>query len=148
LGPTVHELLFRIPVMTMNALREMPRPTGWPLLPRPDQHGRLGFPSLEDSVQQMIKVILRTSPGELLMHPEFGAGLERMLHEPNTIETRRRIRDRVAESIARFEQRASLERIDVAEIPGAPAEVRVEIVYRVKRTGAAQQLGFTIALGA
>ena len=128
--------------------RDPQRPVGFPLLPRPDQHGELCFASLEDSVQQMIKIILRTSPGEQLMHPEFGAGLERMLHEPNTLETRLTIRDLVANAITRFEQRALLERVDVAEVDGAPADVRVEIVYRIRRTGAASQLGFTMSLGA
>jgi phage baseplate assembly protein W len=124
-----------------------PRPTGFPLFPRPDEHGRLTFPSLEESVQQMIKVILRTRPGELLMHPEFGAGLDRLLHEPNTLETRRRIRDLVVVGITRFESRATLERVDVDEVAGAPSEVRVDVAYRIKRTGSAAPLGFTISLG-
>lgn len=122
------------------------RPTGFPLLLKPDERGRLAFPSLEESVQQMIKIILRTTPGELLMHPEFGAGLEQMLHEPNTLETRRRLRDLVVQSIGRFEQRAQLERVDVLEVPGAPADVRVEIAYRVRRSGAAAHLGFSMSL--
>ena len=128
--------------------REPQRPVGFPLLPRPDEHGELCFASLEDSVQQLIKVILRTSPGEQLMHPEFGAGLDRMLHRPNTLETRLEIRDLVAKAITRFEQRVVLERVDVAEVEGAPADVRVEVVYRIRRTGAASQLGFTMSLGA
>jgi phage baseplate assembly protein W len=124
-----------------------PRPIGWPLLPRPDLGGALAFPSLEDSVRQQIKVILRTRPGELLMHPDFGAGLEELLHEPNTIEVRRRIRDRVATSIARWEPRAIVDRVDVLEVDGAPTEVRVDIAYRLARTGVAQQLGLSMGLG-
>jgi Bacteriophage baseplate protein W len=124
-----------------------PRPIGWPLLPLPDESGRLSFPSLEQSVRQSIEVILRTRPGEQLMRPEFGAGLDLFLHEPNTMETRRRIRDLVAASLGRWEPRISLERIDVDEVAERPSHVRVEIAYRLRRTGAIQQTGLTMELG-
>ena len=121
-------------------------PIGWPLLPVPDAEGRLNYPSLEESVRQSIQVILRTRPGEQLMRPTFGAGLERFLHEQNTITTRRRIRDLVAESLERWEPRATVTRIEVAESPEQPSRVRVEIAYQLRRTGAAQRLGLTLEL--
>lgn len=132
----------------MTALPARSRPTGWPLLPRPDQLGALNFPDAEESVRQMIKIILRTRPGEQLMHPEFGAGLDQLVHEPNTLETRRSIHDLVATSIARWEPRVVLDRVDVSEVPGDPTEVRVEIAYRLRRTGVARQLGLSVTLGA
>lgn len=125
-----------------------PRRTGWPLLPRPDELGTLSFPDLEESVRQMVKIILRTRPGELLMHPEFGAGLEQMVHRPNTLETRRAIHDLVATSIARWEPRLILDGVDVSEVTSDPSAVRVEIAYRLRRTGVAQQLGLSVTLGA
>ena len=72
---------------------------GWPLLPVPDDHGQLPFPNLETSVRESIRVILSTRPGEQLMRPDFGAGLDRLLHEPNTLATRRSIRDLVQDSL-------------------------------------------------
>ena len=124
-----------------------PRPIGWPLLPHPDDAGRLRYPTLEESVQQMIKLILRTRPGEQLMHPEFGAGLAEMVHEPNTLDTRRRIRDLVAASLSLWEPRILLDAVDVAEVPESPADVRVQIAYRIQRTGAVGQLGLTMTVG-
>jgi phage baseplate assembly protein W len=124
-----------------------PLPVGFPLLPLPDGNGELSFPTLEVSVRQAIEVILRTRPGEQLMHPEFGAGLENFLHEPNTLLTRRRIRDLVAESLARWEPRIDVERVEVEEAPDAPAHVRVVIGYRLRRNGLVQELGLTMELG-
>ncbi|WP_437316216.1 GPW/gp25 family protein [Sorangium sp. So ce385] len=124
-----------------------PRPIGWPLLPLPDAQGRLRYPTLEESVREMIEVILRTRPGEQLMRPDFGAGLDRFLHEPNTTDTRRRIRELVAASIARWESRALLDRVEVDEVPGRPSHVRVDIAYRLRRTGVPQKIGFTMELG-
>ncbi|MCE9670518.1 GPW/gp25 family protein [Myxococcus stipitatus] len=120
----------------------------FPLLPVPDEHGELHFPTLETSVRQSIEVILRTRPGEQLMRPEFGAGLEEYVGEPNVLATRRRIRDLVADSLARWEPRIDVERVDVLEVDGAPAHARVEIVYRLRRTGTVQGLGLTLDLGA
>jgi phage baseplate assembly protein W len=117
------------------------------LLPVPDANGQLAFPTPEESVRQMIQVILRTRPREQLMRPEFGAGLDSFLHEPNTLDTRRRIRDLVASSIARWETRLVLDRIDVDEVPDHPARIRVEIAYRIRRTGVAQRVGLTMEVG-
>lgn len=130
----------------MPAFNQSAGPVGWPLLPVPDAEGRLGYPTLEESVRQSIQVILRTRPGEQLMRPTFGAGLELLLHEPNTVTTRRRIRDLVSESLARWEPRAAVTRVEVAEVPDHPARVRVEIAYQLRRTGAAQRVGLTLEL--
>ncbi len=127
--------------------RIAPRPIGWPLLPVPDADGRMRYPTLDESVREMIEVILRTRPGEQLMRPEFGAGLDRFLNEPNTLDTRRRIRELVAASVVRWESRIQLDRVEVDEVPARPAHVRVEVAYRLRRTGVPQKVGFTMELG-
>jgi hypothetical protein len=121
-------------------------PVSWPLLGVPDEQGRLRYPSLAESVRQSIKVILQTSPGERLMRPEFGGGLERYLHEPNTLSTRRQIRDLISASLARWEPRLFLDRVDVWEVDERPDTVRVEIVYRLRLTNQAQHMGITLEL--
>lgn len=125
-----------------------PPPIGWPLLPVPDERGELRYPGLEESVRASIRIILSTRPGEQLMRPEFGAGLESFLHEPNTLTTRRQVRDLVEESLERWEQRLRVDRIEVWEVPEHPARIRVEIAYRLRRTGAARQLALTMDVGA
>lgn len=123
-----------------------PPPIGWPFLPVPDEHGRLNYPALEESVRQSIRIILSTRPGEQLMRALYGAGIDRFLHEPNTLTTRRQIHDLVRDSLVRWEPRINVNRVDVAEVVGQPARLRVEIEYQLKRTGALQQMGFTMAL--
>lgn len=121
---------------------------GWPLLSLPDANGRLSYPTLEQSVQQSIRVILSTRPGEQLMRPLFGAGLDQFIHEHNTLTTRRRIRDLIMESLQQWERRIIVDRVDVNEVPEQPTLVRVEIGYRLVRSGAFQQLGLTMELEA
>ena len=126
-------------------------PLSWPLLPLPDANGQLRYPSFEASVRQQIQVILRTRPGEQLMRPEFGGGLEDFLNEPNTIVTRRRIHDTIADALARWEPRIILDRVDVIEVADDPGDlgrtqIRVQLGYRLHRTGQPQQLGMTLEL--
>jgi phage baseplate assembly protein W len=127
--------------------RAVPRPLSWPLLASPDDHGHLAFPSLEDSVRQMIRVILLTRPGEQLMRPQFGAGIARFVDQPNTIETRRRLRDVVLESLERWESRIFVEEVAVEEVADQPTAVRVDIAFQLRRTGLRSQVGLTMTLG-
>ena len=126
-----------------DALRPL---IGWPLLPVPDEHGRLPYPDLETSVRESIRIILSTRPGEQLMRPDFGAGLDRLLHESNTLATRRSIRDLVQGSLTRWERRILLDRVEVWEVAGEPAHVRVDIAYRLARTGAPATMTLTMQL--
>jgi uncharacterized protein len=119
---------------------------GWPLFALPDEDGTLDYPALEDSVRQLIRVILSTRPGEQLMRPDFGGGLDAMLNEPNTLATRRRIRDLVQDALGRWERRILLDRVEAWEVDGEPSHVRVEIAYRLARTGAPAQMGLTLQL--
>ena len=121
---------------------------GWPLFAVPDDAGTLGWPALEVSVRDALRVILATRPGEQLMRPEFGGGLDALLHEPNTLETRRRVRDLVQESVERWEKRIALDRVEVWEVEGEPTQLRVEIGYRLVRTGAAASLALALQLEA
>ena len=119
---------------------------GWPLFALPDEDGLLDYPTLEDSVRQLIRVILSTRPGEQLMRPDFGGGLDTLLNEPNTLATRRRIRDLVQDALGRWERRILVDRVEAWEVDGEPSYVRVEIAYRLARTGAPAQMGLTLQL--
>ena len=123
-----------------------PPPIGFPLLAAPDANGQISYPSLEASVRQSIQVILQTRPGEQLMHPDFGAGLQTFLQESNTLVTRRRLHDRITDALTRWEPRLLIDRVEVETVPDQPTHLRVEVWYRLRRTGLAQHLGLTMQL--
>jgi phage baseplate assembly protein W len=126
----------------------MSTPIGFPFLGLPDEHGQLAWPALETSVRDGIRTVLSTRPGEQLMRPDFGGGLDRLLHEPNTLATRRRIRDLVQESLVRWERRILVDAVEVWEVPEAPSHLRVEIQYRLARTGAPARMNVNVQLEA
>ena len=131
----------------MMAKRSLPQLINWPLWLQPDATGQLNYPTLEESVRQAIRVILQTRPGEQLMRPLFGAGLDNYIHQQNTLLTRRRITDLIRDSLVRWELRIIVNRVEVSEVAGQPTQLRVEIGYQLKRTGALQRLGLMMNLG-
>jgi uncharacterized protein len=127
-----------------------PEPIGWPLLAVPDADGALHWPDLARSVRDSIQVLLATRPGEQLLRPGFGAGLENLLGEPNTVATRSRIQTLVEETLKRHESRIVLDGVSVAPTTsqGVADGVRVEIAYRLKRTGVPARVGLTLVMEA
>src|SRR5690554_1415332 len=99
------------PVLSSASGTRFAEPIGWPLMPVPDADGRLHYPDLATSVRQRIEAILRTSPGEQLMRSTFGVGLERLIHQPNTLALRSGLEERIAEHLAAFEPRILIDRI-------------------------------------
>lgn len=118
-------------------------PISWPFLPLP-QAGQLTYPDLERSVRNSIRIILSTRPGEQLMRPRFGAGLQTFLDEGNTVALRRQIQTAIVESLQNYENRITVDAVDVNPVTDAPSEVQVQIHYRVLRTNVAQQIGVTL----
>jgi phage baseplate assembly protein W len=103
-------------------------------------------------VRELIQVLLSTRPGEQLMRPGVGAGLENLLTEPNTVATRARIKDLVEDALKRWEQRIVVDGVAVDPVSdtvtGVADGVRVEIAYRHKRTGSAARVGLTLVMEA
>jgi uncharacterized protein len=121
-------------------------PLGWPYLPYP-QGGAISFPTLEQSVRDSIRVILMTRPGEQLMRPTFGAGLENFLDEGNTVALRAQIQTTILQSLQNYENRITVDAVNVDPVPGSPGVVQVQIYYRVLRTNTQQQIGVTMQVG-
>ncbi len=129
-----------------KANRRLPKPPlGWPLLAVP-RNGTLSYPSLNESIKQYIKILFLTRKGELLMRPQFGAGLAEFLHQPNVMETRYRIQRTILQELEVWEHRIEVNRVDVWE-EDRPDRVRIEIDYRIKRTGEETSTHITMKLG-
>lgn len=131
----------------MNRDPTLAQPITWPLLAMPDANGQLRWPTLPRSVADSLRILLSVRPGELLMHPTYGAGLQDFLHEPNTLAIRARIKQRIEAAVAQYETRAQLDRVDVREDAADPATVRIDVHYRLRRTGEPQRLSLSVGLG-
>src|SRR3954463_15746235 len=99
---------------------------GWafPLRPR---GGRLAYVAYEDDVEQAIEIILRTSPGERVMKPAFGAGLDRFLFAGNSPVTHRRVEATVTRALTDQEPRITVERVTARAGTDEPNLMEIEI---------------------
>jgi phage baseplate assembly protein W len=128
------------------ALSKYQDPIGWPFLPVPVA-GVMSYPTLQQSVQDAIRIILTTRPGEQLMTPYFGAGLQNFLEEGNTVAVRRQIQSTIQSGLQQYENRITVDAVEVTPVDGAPSEVHIQIYYRVVRTNTPGQTGVTMQVG-
>jgi phage baseplate assembly protein W len=101
----------------------------------------------EQNVRESICIILRTRPGERLMEPDFGCGLDRFLFEPNNLATLRLIQEEVKRALGRWEPRIQLDDILVQVDPAEPRAVDITIAYTLVAAQQRDRVGLKLALG-
>lgn len=124
--------------------------------------GRISTVAFEDDIVQAITIILGTNPGERVMRPDFGAGLNAFVFEPVNQTTMQRIKTRVEEALVDWEPRIDVEQVNVT--PGQVDRDRLttdsgtatgitvrnalllDIRYRVRATNAVRNLVYPFYL--
>ena len=103
--------------------------------------GRTALAGDDDHIRQMIELLLFTAPGERVNHPEFGAGLLRLIFAPNSPELA---------TALQFQAKASLQRwlgdvIDLKELEAISEDstLRVLVSYVVRQTNESKTLDIT-----
>ena len=87
-----------------------------------------------------------TRPGERLFLPDLGAGLDRLLFEPNTVTTRQSIRDRITRTLQKWEPRIVVESVDVeADLDDEKAAIAT-ITYQLVATQARERMNVSVTL--
>ena len=68
-----------------------------------EQDGPYGLnKTLNGSIKQNLKMLMLTIPGERVMDPNFGVGIQRFLFENDTMELRNRIGDRIRKQVDQY----------------------------------------------
>lgn len=105
-----------------------------------DDRGRTALTDDEDHIRDMIEQFLFTAAGERVNRPDFGAGLDHLLFEPNS--------EALASTLQRTAQ-AGLQRylgdlitVQVLVASTEEAVLRVDVRYIVRRTGEARTATF------
>jgi phage baseplate assembly protein W len=118
---------------------------GWPL-DAPDPSGSLSYADDAQSLREALWNILRTNPGERLMRPTFGAGLNQWVGQPNTQSTRQLIASSIATAIGIWESRVTLAGVDVSVDPQDAARVVIVLTYGARGSVAAPPAQLTLVL--
>jgi len=78
---------------------------GWAFPLRVDRTGSIALVSRERELEESIRIILETAPGERPMRPEFGCGIHDFVYAPADAETAGRLGYEVRAALARWEPR-------------------------------------------
>ncbi len=100
-----------------------------------------------ENISDSIKVILQTDRDERLRLSTFGAGIGRLLFEPNTVTTQRLLQERIMNALTAWEPRISVDAVEVDADPNDPRSAIATIQYTLIATQAGQQLNLSVGPG-
>jgi phage baseplate assembly protein W len=94
--------------------------------------GEIELVSSEKDIQQSIKIILGTRPGERVMRPTFGCRAHDMLFEPRDATTSSMIKKYVEEALSFWEPRIQVLAVNTSIADDPDGSILVEIEYQIK----------------
>lgn len=101
-----------------------------------DGRGRTASTDDDDHIRDMIEQFLFTEPGERVNRPDFGSGLLQIVFAPNSPELAATLQHTIQAGLQRW--LGDLITIQKLQVTSQDAELRVEVVYLVNRTGESQ----------
>lgn len=107
---------------------------GWAFPLHIDAQGGLAMTSAFNELEQAMRIVLSTAPGERLMRPNFGCRLHELVFAPNNSHTAARARRYVVEALGMWEPRVRVTGVDVQPDPQDATCLLIQIAYEVKAT--------------
>ncbi|MFZ2162581.1 MAG: GPW/gp25 family protein [Sideroxyarcus sp.] len=109
--------------------------TGWSYPVMPDTTAQdVACAEHEEDIRQAIRIILETSPGERVMRPDFGSGLQSMLFEPVNFTTLALVKQRVEQALVYWEPRIDVRDVKVTANGAERNRIDIDIGYQVRST--------------
>jgi phage baseplate assembly protein W len=107
---------------------------GWAFPPRLDGSGDVALVAARTDIEQSIRIILETAPGERVMRPDFGVGLRQMVFAPLSAATLSVVQFRVEQALVTWEARIDVQQVNVQTDPGFHGVLLIEVRYRIRET--------------
>lgn len=115
---------------------------GWSFPVRVDAQGGIALSSGEREIEEAIRLILGTSPGERPMRPEFGCRIHQHVFASADATTAGMIEYEVKLSLTRWEPRIDVLEVDVGYDEHNSTLVYIDIRYRIRSTNDPRNLVF------
>ncbi|MFF2752098.1 GPW/gp25 family protein [Kitasatospora sp. NPDC058048] len=112
---------------------------GWAFPARIDDH-RIALARGSDDIEQAIRLILLTNPGERPMRPTFGCGIHALVFAPLDADTAGSLDRDVRTALERWEPRITVEDVTAEVEPAAEGRLAVHLSYRVNATNSPRTL--------
>ena len=118
--------------MPQNAKTFLGNGLSFPL--RTDARGQIVLVTGSEDIDQSIRIIISTTPGERVMRPTFGCRAHELLFEPRTAGTISMLQDYVYEALRMWEPRIEVLNVTVSSEDGQTGILLAEIRYQIKST--------------
>src|ERR1700761_5622798 len=106
---------------------------GWAFPMRTAASGGFALVTGEREVEEAMRLVLSTAPGERPMRPEFGCAIHDLVFAPVNEQTAGRIQHEVHVSLDRWEPRIEVEDVEVST--GAdPSVLMIDVRYSIRGT--------------
>ncbi|MEQ8439308.1 MAG: GPW/gp25 family protein [Ilumatobacter fluminis] len=115
---------------------------GWSFPLRIDAAGGVAMVSDDHNIQQAMRLVLGTAPGERPMRPAFGCRIHEHVFASADATTAGLIAHEVRTSLKQWEPRIDVTDVDVGFDDDRPSIVYIDISYRIKSTNDARNLVF------
>ena len=99
-----------------------------------NQQGGIALARGAHDIEQAIRIILGTSPGERVMRPEFVCRIHELVFASMNAATRGLAAYYVEEALARWEPRINVQEVNASVDPGRDGALLIEIRYQIKDT--------------
>jgi len=119
---------------------------GWPFPIKMDEAGELTLTEYEKCVEQSIRLILGTHPGERVMNPDYGCILWNMVFEPMGSGTEQEVNKIVRESLIRWEPRIRIDDVVTTISQDTFGRMDVTVTYTITRTNTTHNLVYPFYL--
>ncbi len=119
---------------------------GWAFPLRTDTTGSIALVSRERELEEAIRLILSTSPGERPMRPEFGCRIHEYVFSSADGGTASAIAAEVKSALRRWEPRIDVEDVQVTFDVRDPTVMYIDIRYSIRRTNDRRNLVFPFYL--
>jgi hypothetical protein len=115
---------------------------GWAFPLRTDATGSIALVARERELEESIRLILGTAPGERPMRPEFGCGIHDFVYAPADAETAGRLAYEVRTALARWEPRIEVNDVLVTIDSDDRSLLYLEIRYSLATSNDPRNLVF------
>jgi len=107
---------------------------GWRFPIKVNARGGLDWSDGPDRIRDAIWLVLKTSVGERVMRPTFGAGVEDFVFQSNSAAARAELAQAIRTALVRWEPRIEIVAVRVDMVPDEPSQVIASVEYRIRMT--------------
>jgi uncharacterized protein len=119
---------------------------GFAFPPQIDSQGQLALTGQTNEINQAIRMIIGTAPGERVMRPDFGCRIHELIFDPNNEQTHANAERYVEEALGRWEPRIIVNDVTARADDNNMGVLILEVQYTIKGTSDPRSLVYPFYL--